>query len=285
MIDLVAFDLDGTILDHSGRPAPSALTAIRALVERNIPIASVSGRSIRRSLQPLSAHQDFTPRMHVCGYNGAAGVGPLANGHRPLLYARRLPADVLGELVDYTCEQGLNLVYCRCDEESDGLVEEYHFLRDIAGKQTAIDWAGSGYVHDPRLIERIRSNELGPPPKIMLFAEPDRQEQTLAELHERFDGRVYVAWAIRELLEIMPPGVDKGVALQALSQATGVPLERIMAIGDGNNDLPMLQQAGLGLLMGSADPEVRQAIAGTAVRLAHPFAEDGFARAVQEYVL
>ena len=37
--------------------------------------------------------------------------------------------------------------------------------------------------------------------------------------------------------------------------------------------------------MGSADPEVRKAIAGTAIRLTHPFAEDGFARAVQEHVL
>ena len=285
MISLVAFDLDGTVLDHSGRPAPSALIAIRALVDRGIPIASISGRSIRRSLQPLSAHQDFTPLMHVCGYNGAVGVGPLANGHRPLLYTRRLPADILGELVDYACERDLNLVYCRCDEKPDGLVEEYRFLHDAAGEQTAIDWTGSGYVHDPQLIDRIRNSELTPPPKIMLFAEPDRQEQTLAELDERFGERIYIAWAVRELLEIMPAKVDKGVALQALSQATGVPLEQIMAIGDGNNDLPMLQKAGLGLLMGSADPEVRKAIAGTAIRLTHPFAEDGFARAVQEHVL
>ena len=285
MIDLVVFDLDGTVLDHSGHPALSALTAIRALVDRGIPIASISGRSIRRSLQPLSAHQDFTPLMHVCGYNGAAGVGPLANGHRPLLYARRLPADLLKELVDYACERGLNLVYCRCDEKPDELMEEYRFLRDTAGEQTAIDWTGSGYVHDPRLLERIRGDELGPPPKIMLFAESDRQEQTIAELNERFGGRIYIAWAVRELLEIMPPKADKGVALQALSQATGVPLERIMAIGDGNNDLPMLRKAGLGLLMGSADPEVRQAVAGTSIRLAHPFAEDGFARAVRDYVL
>jgi Cof subfamily protein (haloacid dehalogenase superfamily) len=285
MVDLVAFDLDGTILDHSGRPARSALSAIRALVERGIPIASISGRSVRRSLQPLSAHADFTDRMHICGYNGAAGVGPLASGRRSILYVRRLAADVFAELVGYASEQDLNLVYCRCDEDPEGLIEEYRFLRDAEGEEAAIGWTGAEYVLDPGLIERIRSGELEPPPKIMLFTEPDRQEQTIAELQGDFGGRIYATWAVRGLLEIMPTGADKGVALQALSQATGVPAERIMAIGDGNNDLPMLRQAGLSLLMGSADPQVREAVAGTAVRLARTFAEDGFARAVREHVL
>jgi hydroxymethylpyrimidine pyrophosphatase-like HAD family hydrolase len=284
-IGLVAFDLDGTILDPAGRPEANALAALDALAARGIPAAAVSGRSIRRSLQPLAGYDPLARRLHICGYNGAAGVGPVAGGRRPLLYTRRLPGEVFLELTEYACQQGLNLVYCRCEEGDEGLIEEYRFLRRIGDSESAIDWRGAGYVWDPRLVERIRRGELGPPPKIMLFAEKGRQDRTLAGLQERFGGRVYVAWAVKELLEIMHPEVHKGVALQALSRATGVPMARIMAIGDGNNDLPMLRQAGLGVLMGNAEPEVRRAVEGSPVRLAPPFAAGGFARAIQRYVL
>jgi len=186
--------------------------------------------------------------------------------------------------VDYTCEQDLNLVYCRCEVGPEGLVEEYRFLHSTGGQEAAIDWSGEGYRRDARLIERIRTGELGPPPKIMLFTEASQHDRTMAALRERLCGQIYIAWAVRTMLEIMPPEADKGAALQALCEATGVPLEETLAIGDGNNDLPMLRQAGAGVLMGNAEPETRAAVENTGVRLARPFAEDGFAGAVREYV-
>ena len=283
MVDLVTFDLDGTLLDHSGRPAPNGLAALRELMVKGIPFASISGRSVRRSLQPLAAHPDLTRRMHVCGYNGAVGVGPGEEGQRSLLYAHRLSEDIFLELVDFGSERNFNLTYCRCEEAELGLVEEYRFPCDIQDKDSAIDWRGPGYVHDPQLVENIRSGQFGPPPKIMFLIDPAQQDCVLKELEERFGGRIYVAWAVRGVIEIMSPEANKGVALQALAEEISVPVERIMSIGDGNNDLPMLRRAGLGVLMGNAEEEIRRAIDGTDIRLAPPFAEDGFARSLRQY--
>ena len=285
MIKLVAFDLDGTLLDHSGQPAPSAILALGALVDRGIAIASISGRSVRRSLQPLETHPELTRPMHICGYNGAVGVGPGHNHSRPLLYTRRLPQDLFLELIDFGCERDLNLVYCRCDEEEQGLVEEYRFLREVQDAPNTIDWRGPGYAHDPQLIEKIRKGRFGPPPKIMFFVDPALQSRTLDELEEQFGSRTYVAWGVRGMIEIMPRKTDKGVALQALAEAISIPLDQTMAIGDGNNDLPMLEEAGVGVLMGNAEPEIHRAVADTRIHLAHRFEEDGFARAIEEYVL
>src|SRR5262249_17233293 len=50
----------------------------------------------------------------------------------------------------------------------------------------------------------------------------------------------------REYLEILPPGIDKGVALRELAKAIDVPLARIVAFGDNMNDLTMIQTAGGG---------------------------------------
>jgi len=283
MVDLVTFDLDGTLLDHSGQPAPSGLAALRELIDKGISFASISGRSVRRSLQPLAAHPDLTRRMHVCGYNGAVGVGPGAEGQRSLLYAQRLPEEVFLELIDFGDERNFNLTYCRCEEGEQGLVEEYRFLSDIQDDGSAIDWRGPGYAYDPQLIENIRSGQFGPPPKIMFLVDPTLQERILSELKERFGDRVYVAWAVRGVLEIMSPEANKGVALQALAEAISVPIDKVMAIGDGNNDLPMLKRAGLGVLMGNAEEEIQKAIAGTDIHLAPPFTEDGFARSLRQY--
>lgn len=285
MIRLLVFDLDGTVLDPFGRPSPAALATIGELAERGIGVASISGRSVSRSLKPLAACPQLTRQMHVCGYNGAVGVGPVQDGHRKLLFEKRLAADVFVDLAQYTRQRNLNLVYCRCDSGEEGLVEEYRFLRDPDELEVVIDWTGDGYVRDGRLIERIVEGEFQAPPKVMIFPGKGCQERTIAELRERFGRRIYVAWGVKDLLEVMHPEADKGVALRALAERVGVPLEQIMAIGDGNNDLPMLQQAGLGILMGNAEPETHRAVEGAGIHLTLPLAEDGFSQAVRKYIL
>ena len=279
---LVAFDLDGTILAPSSQPAASAIAVLRQLVDRDVAIASISGRSIRRSLEPLTEYPDLIRRMHICGYNGAIGVGPAMDGRREILYAKRLPDDVFLELVDYIFERDLNLVYCYCEKVDQGLVEEYRYRWETEEVQVA-NWIGSGFACDGRLIERIRAGELGPPPKIMVLSEQDQRDRTITEVSKLFGNRIYAAWAVKGRLEIMHPGVDKGFALRALSETTGVSLHEIMAIGDSNNDLPMLRQAGIGVLMGNAEPEIRSSVADSDIVIAPSFAEDGFAQAVREY--
>jgi hypothetical protein len=53
-------------------------------------------------------------------------------------------------------------------------------------------------------------------------------------------------------LEILPPGVSKGTALQAMIETLGVPASATIAVGDNWNDLEMIEAAGLGVAMGSA---------------------------------
>ena len=82
MIDLVAFDMDGTVLDEQSRMADSAVEAIAELIARAVPTASVSGRSIRRSLEPFASHPELARALYMGGYNGAVVVGPAAGAGR-----------------------------------------------------------------------------------------------------------------------------------------------------------------------------------------------------------
>ena len=77
------------------------------------------------------------------------------------------------------------------------------------------------------------------------------------------------------------PGVTKATALQQLAQLLGVELAEVMAIGDSDNDLPMLQAAGQAVAMGNAVPAVKAACAYETGRCE----DDGVAQAIYRWVL
>ena len=60
-------------------------------------------------------------------------------------------------------------------------------------------------------------------------------------------------------LEFSPTEANKGTGMLALAELLGVPREATMAVGDADNDLPMLRDAGLGVAMGNANERVRAA--------------------------
>ena len=175
-------------------------------------------------------------------------------------------------------------MYCRCDLTNTGLEEEYRFLRVPEKGPSTVDWRGEGYVLDEHLVERIRRGELPPPPKVMLQTPSPGSESVLTELRCRFAQRLYVTWADPRMLEIMPAGVDKGVALERLARQLQVPLGETLALGDGHNDLPMLRCAGKAAVMGNAAPEVRAAALDAGAKLAPSLAQQGFIRAILAHV-
>jgi hydroxymethylpyrimidine pyrophosphatase-like HAD family hydrolase len=85
----------------------------------------------------------------------------------------------------------------------------------------------------------------------------------------------------RWFVEGLAAGVSKGAAAERLAARLGVAREQVMALGDGGNDLAMVEWAGLGVAMGNAAPAVRAA----ADVVAPTQAEDGAAWAIERYAL
>jgi Cof subfamily protein (haloacid dehalogenase superfamily) len=82
-------------------------------------------------------------------------------------------------------------------------------------------------------------------------------------------------------LEILPPGVTKGAALEFMAARLGVPREAIVAVGDNLNDLAMIEYAGLGVAMGNA-PE---ALRSRADVVAPSNNDHGLQEVIERYVL
>ena len=199
-----------------------------------------------------------------------------------MLHEERLDEESFAQIVEYGRAEGLNLMYCLFERTDAGIAEEYRHVRPIDHLEAL---RGPGMVLDVDLYARCQSGELGVPPKLMLEVDPARREQHIADIKALCEDRVYIAWAIPDRVEFMRRGVNKGVALRTLTERIGGSTDRVLAVGDADNDLPMLRVAGTGVLLGNAKDEVKAAVAGDGVRIGPSFADDGFAKMVREYAL
>ena len=80
-------------------------------------------------------------------------------------------------------------------------------------------------------------------------------------------------------LELVPQGIDKALSLAVLLKKIGIAREEVIAMGDGYNDLSMIQFAGLGIAMGNAQEPVKKA--ANYITLSNE--EDGVAEAIDKF--
>ena len=106
-------------------------------------------------------------------------------------------------------------------------------------------------------------------------------DERIAILNEAFAGRAKAVRSNPEYAEVVYPGVSKASALKKLAAKLRIPIENVMAIGDANNDLLMLQAAGHSVAMGNALPEVKAACEFTV----GDCMDGGFAEAIERFVL
>ncbi|HEY7699925.1 MAG TPA: HAD-IIB family hydrolase, partial [Vicinamibacteria bacterium] len=98
--------------------------------------------------------------------------------------------------------------------------------------------------------------------------------------HARVERTVYPQSGVG-ILDVLARGVSKGEALDFLQRRWGIAAAETLAIGDNWNDHDMLERAGLGLVMGNADPEMRK----LGLPLLPTNDEDGVAVAIEAHIL
>ena len=291
-IKLIAFDQDDTALLPDGKPSSEGLRAIEAALEQGLVVSSVSGRNIDRSSEPFSDARPLFDRLYVIANNGGiilgpasdspvsndpasddpASDGPASHGQRPLLFEKRIQRDVFLDLLEFIEENGFNFVYSwlRVTERGplDSVITNEHTpsIASIeAQSRAAVD-------RDDDLMARLKQADYPPPPKMLILPGLDRREAVLAELKARFASRLYLVKTNPDRIEAMHADVNKKVAVEFVAHEHGISMDHVMAVGDGDNDLPMLFNAGLGVIMENAQGrgQGRGPGAGTGHRAAEP---------------
>lgn len=126
------------------------------------------------------------------------------------------------------------------------------------------------------IIEAAKSEVL----KAVVFDDDDDKIQKLREgIIET--GIVSVSQSMKHNLEVMNKGVTKGNAVRILAQMYGINREEIIAIGDNENDISMIEYAGLGIAMGNAEESLKR----VANHITGDYQEDGVAEAIEQFIL
>jgi hydroxymethylpyrimidine pyrophosphatase-like HAD family hydrolase len=135
--------------------------------------------------------------------------------------------------------------------------------------------------HDPVPVGDVRAVQHKPAEKIVWGAEPPLIAALAPQIQRRYQGRLNVIVGDDWFLEFSSPGATKAMAVAAVARSAGVEPEEVLAFGDGNNDVSMLEWAGLGVAMSHARPSARAAATMVAPD-GDP--ETSFARAVEGVV-
>jgi Cof subfamily protein (haloacid dehalogenase superfamily) len=98
-----------------------------------------------------------------------------------------------------------------------------------------------------------------PPTKLVAVGERHVMDELEVELKKRFDGRLYISKSLPEFLELAAPGVTKAEGLSFAAELLGVDLSRIVAFGDGENDVELVRAVGYGVAVANAHERVLEA--------------------------
>ncbi len=267
-IDLIALDLDGTLLDSSGEISIRNRQAIRAALNAGIRIVLVTGRGVAT---PIRLSQDLGLNLPIICCHGALTKDFTANrtlGHIPV------PLQYAKPIVEYGEHHELSLaVYI---EEAFYWLEGDRMLRnDVVGSS----WQSVKTFSDVLHVA---------PTLIRFFGEPSVDEVVrrfgdwpLNFRHEQWDASTLLSTGSFPEVAITSHEAGKREALARLCADFQIPRERVMAIGDSRNDLPMLRWAAVGVAMGNAAREVRESVR----YVTENHDEDGVATAIERFAL
>lgn len=269
-IKLIVSDIDGTLIDSKNKTTTiENVRAINRARELGVQFTLATGRAFVTARKWMT---HFGVTMPIITCNGAE----IADEQK-IYYSRRFPESEVREIVLALEEEGARKfvvsagkIYCQQNEPFD-------FLLNL--------WNDGG-MKDEELVLVKDANELiektnGNVQKILGWADDRERFERMMNLEKKFGDRFEVVNSLGNNCEFIEKGATKGDAIKRLCEMEGIELRNVLAIGDAENDVHMLEMAGIGVAVANAMPKARQA----ADFMTDSCKESGVANAIKRFVL
>ncbi len=263
--DIFLSDFDGTLVRSDGTVSEANKNAISAYRARGGVFVVVTGRMLTSIL----------PRLEELGLGGLAVayqgsmIADVRTGE--VLRCGTFSRDHALRAISYLEKRGYHVhVYTAYTFYSNMDDEALHIYERICGVKGEIE---------PHLSDMVSAKSLDVV-KILVMVAPEEREALRIRLTEEFGDDYFVTSSSDALVEIMPKGENKAAAVDFLSEYYHVPREKIAAIGDQLNDLPMLERAGGRFAVSNAEAALKEN--ATVVCSCE---EDGVAEAILKYAM
>lgn len=272
-IKMIGLDLDGTLLNEKKELTARTKQALERAIDSGVQVVIATGRpmtGIPKELLQISGMK------YIITSNGGR-ILDLDTGK--VLFEHPVPHGKAEQILKITQEyETLNEIYF----DGQGFVQK----KELGQIQL--------YVKNKAMQEYIVNtrcpiDDIWEKMNLMQGKGLDKVHAIFARIEEMEEARVRVealgdvvcSSSLGNNIEMNAPGVDKGEGLLKLGALLGISREEIMACGDGENDLAMIQKAGVGVAMANAVKAVRDA----ADYVTASNQEEGVARAIERIVL
>lgn len=269
---MVVMDMDYTLLNKNKEVSPGNKEALAEAAKKGVRLVVATGR--------IYASARFYARLLGIDTPIIASNGAIIKEDRTnrIMFQSILLDEVALEMIRLCKENGL---YCHLYSQDTVYTEK---IINISKKYC--EWNEKLCEEDRINIEVVSSlektveTERG---KILKAVVVDNDLEKLAYIREEImkTGKVSVSQSLKDNLEVMNKGINKGNAVKILADIYGIKQEEIVAIGDNENDISMIEYAGLGIAMGNAVDELKE----KADYVTGNYDEDGVAQALWKFVI
>jgi Cof subfamily protein (haloacid dehalogenase superfamily) len=272
---LIALDIDGTLLTTRGEITPRTSQALNHARQLGVQIVLVTGRRFNSARELVLRLELDVP---LVSHNGA-----LTKNIETLEVVDFHPLDdaIAREVIHFGRRHGVDMI-CNDDPHGLGTMVIEGVSPDNKALHRYLNLYRSSVVEVSDLVEYVQT----PPIQLTVSGRCDPTDEFELKLREAMNDRVqifktrYRSYDLT-ILDVLSATASKGESLAAVAARHNVAREEIMAVGDNHNDLTMLRYAGLGVVMGNAEEELKQmGFAQTASN-----EDDGVALAIEKFIL
>lgn len=273
MIKLIAFDLDGTVIkkDQERTISENVINSLEEALKRGIIIVPATGRPVQMLPEPI---RDIKGLRYVLTGNGSA-VADLEKDE--FIYKDMLSKEKAIKVIE--CLESFNI---KAYLIADGKLYSDENFDNVLEREAGIKMNLFRYENKVDGLNNFISNldnSVGIQKIDGAYVPPEIRQEVIAKLMN-IKG-VAITTSMPNNIEINKEGVSKGKALNALCDILKIKKEETMAIGDGENDIEMMEYAGISVAMGNSTETILEA----AKYKTSSVDEDGAADAIKKFAL
>ena len=246
-------DLDGTLLDDNKDISAEDMSAIRKMIEAGHKFVMTTGRPLT-SVKKLAEKYGFMEAgFYLVSFNG--GLIYDCGAKKPIL-TRRISVEDVKFIMDAAFSSGMH-----AHTYAGDLVVSEHETEQL---KTYCRLMQMDYV----VVKDIREYYgqfinvvVKPPIKVNIITPFDHSslESFRAEMRKTTAGKLFDVFSKPEMLEFSHMQSNKGDAVRFMADFYKVPMDDTIAVGDEENDCPMIEAAGIGVAMANASQVVKDA--------------------------
>jgi Cof subfamily protein (haloacid dehalogenase superfamily) len=265
-IELVAVDIDGTLLNNEYLMSERNEKVLKEAIDQGITIILATGKTYASAKLIIERLELKTPGIYNQGLTVYKSDGTLD-------YQKILDPEIARQVITFAEDRGFSMVAYSgnrllartINPDTEQFHSKYHEpMPDVVGPLQNI--------LNEIPINKILAVKTGEPKKITALR---------WQLDKQLNGKVQMTQALPHMLEVLPPGNSKGAALKTLLKQMNVDAKHVMAIGNAENDIGMLELAGVSVAVGNAT----QMLKDVADHVVTDNDQDGVAEAIEKFVL